>query len=85
MHLGNAIHTLQDNTSPAHEGFKVWNAAWGRLHKNTILHVADELYDPGEGSKLDEATRIAQKLFLQDLSLPAVILPRPWWLSILNP
>lgn len=46
--LGDAIHTLQDATSPSHRGFQVWDddASW--THK--LGHVEAERKYPAEGS-----------------------------------
>ena len=70
-HLGNAMHTLQDATSPAHEGFQVWDEKWNSVwSKQGRAHVLREYYDPGPGSALDRATERAYQYFTGDLALP---------------
>jgi RHS repeat-associated protein len=61
-HLGLAIHTLQDETSPMHEGFQEWK---GVRHVGAAKeHVEGENYDPGRGSELDAVTRKAWDWFV---------------------
>jgi len=58
--LGQAMHTLQDSTSPEHHGFKKWyNYFGGFLNPNEIAHGAGEAVNPGPGSWLYKATRAA--------------------------
>lgn len=51
------LHTLQDWTSPTHNGFQLWtgNETAGEI----ALHVAGELFNPGKGSELYRITRDA--------------------------
>jgi hypothetical protein len=37
--LGMALHPLMDSTSPAHEGFQVWEGYWGN---GALTHWAQE-------------------------------------------
>ena len=61
QHLGNAIHTLQDTSSPMHNGFQVWD---GNTHSwDALQHGLGEDFDPGAGSQLDQATGDALKYF----------------------
>jgi len=70
-HLGNAIHTLQDATSPAHSGFQEWRDEWGTARSaQGRQHVSQEFYDPGPGSALDRATRRAWDYFVGNRVLP---------------
>ncbi len=70
-HLGNAMHTLQDATSPSHERFQVWDEKWNSVwSKNGRNHVLSEYYDPGPGSRLDRATQRAHEYFTGELALP---------------
>jgi hypothetical protein len=72
-HLGNAMHTLQDNTSPAHKGFQVWN---GPAHVlDDKAHAEKENYDPGRGSNLDIATAKAWDYFTGKEQMPADFFP----------
>jgi len=67
LHLGYAIHCLQDATSPAHAGFRVYEGG----HIELGEHVYEELFDPGAGSWLDEATARGYKYFQNQLGCPA--------------
>jgi RHS repeat-associated protein len=74
--LGNAIHALQDSTSPVHHGFQFWDGRWnpGRGHllgtPESRAHLAGEFFDPGEGSHLDRITRAAWDYFSTDQPYP---------------
>jgi len=52
--FGEALHTIQDATSPAHFGFQKW------LGEDVLIeavdHVRRETFDPGPNSELDKAT-----------------------------
>ncbi len=76
--LGNAMHTLQDATSPAHEGFQYFDNDWNYLAQWEI-HATREFQtlSIAERIKLDAATQRAWDLFKSDEPLPSVILPRP--------
>jgi hypothetical protein len=50
--FGLALHTIQDSTSPAHHGFQVWYDDT----PEALDHVRREDFDPGAGSRLDNAT-----------------------------
>lgn len=65
-HLGLAIHVLQDATSPAHADFRSYYGGAIEL----ALHAAEENFDPGPGSKLDQATYITYAYFTGALPLP---------------
>lgn len=67
LHLGYAIHCLQDATSPAHAGFRVYEGG----HLELADHVWEELFDPGAGSWLDEATGRGYKYFKNQMPCPA--------------
>ena len=62
--LGDAMHTLQDATSPIHKGFQQWDGlgSLGKLQK-AKQHADGENYDPGAKSPLDDATLKAWKYF----------------------
>ena len=74
-HLGNAMHTMQDSTSPAHMGFQEWDEHESGWSKAT--HVGREAYDPGAGSALDAAARRAYDIFRSRGPIPKEILARP--------
>ena len=66
--LGTAIHTLQDNTSPVHEGFQIWG---GTVYSGAgAVHVRGENFDPGPGSTLDLSTQAAYDFFRGTGPLP---------------
>ncbi len=75
VHLGNAMHTMQDDTSPAHQGYQEWDehASW----QSKAGHVQREAFDPGAGSALDTATQRAWDIFRSNEPVPREILPRP--------
>jgi len=74
--LGNAIHTMQDATSPAHKGYQVYDNNWS-VNEKYDRHIRHELNDPRAGSELDAATLRAWRLFKSDQPLPSEILQRP--------
>jgi RHS repeat-associated protein len=73
-YLGFAMHTLQDATSPAHEGFQVWDESWNSVTSaHGIAHVNAEFYDPigtARGKSLDQATQRAYDYFTGKAPLP---------------
>lgn len=73
--LGNAMHTMQDATSPSHEGFQLWDNDGSYASKAN--HLRKEILEPGAGSNLDAATARAWHLFRRPQPLPTEILPRP--------
>jgi RHS repeat-associated protein len=76
FHLGNAIHTMQDATSPPHQGFQVWNENWS-LPEKFVNHTKYELNDPGRNSALDAATQKAWDIFRSNKPIPSEVIPRP--------
>ena len=76
-HLGQAIHPLQDATSPAHRGFQPWSyneSIWAMT-----VHVAKERVYPDDASDKDQvaeratlegATRWAFDIFMGKMALP---------------
>ena len=70
--LGQAMHTLQDSTSPMHHGFQRWyNYFGGAFNPNEWIHGAGEAVNPGPGSWLYKATRIAYDYFNDKAPMPA--------------
>ncbi len=67
FYVGLVIHALQDATSPSHAGFTHWDGHWGL---ETIGHLLREFFDPGAGSRLDAATRLAWEYFTGQRALP---------------
>jgi hypothetical protein len=65
--FGEALHTVQDSTSPAHWGFQTWYGIglWGFGPKAyyAYLHVKAKNFDPGPNSNLDKATADLWKYF----------------------
>jgi hypothetical protein len=66
-YFGWALHTVQDSTSPAHNGrhkggpieFKPWYGDDWYIpidHARALAHAIKENFDPGYGSRLDRAT-----------------------------
>jgi RHS repeat-associated protein len=65
LEFGKALHALQDETSPSHNGFQEWTG------EDVIAHALPELLDPGAGSALDQATLGAfQKLMSRGIPSP---------------
>jgi hypothetical protein len=62
-----ALHTLQDSTSPAHNGFQFW----GGLAKpiDATKHYSQENFNPGTNSNLGRITRKAYD-WLMNRNLP---------------
>lgn len=73
--LGNAMHTMQDATSPSHGGFQEWDNNGSYASK--VGHVRREMFDPGSGSELDNATGRAWQMFKSQEPFPKEIFPRP--------
>lgn len=67
--LGNAMHTLQDATSPAHHGFQLWRDEYNHS-KEGLGHVLKENYDPGPNSALDRVTRTVYDYFTGAQPMP---------------
>jgi RHS repeat-associated protein len=65
-YLSNAMHAMQDATSPAHYRFRKYYG--GNMELG--LHAFQELFDPGEGSNLDKATDLAYKYYTGQLPMP---------------
>jgi hypothetical protein len=70
--FGYALHTVQDSTSPAHNGrhhdgpieFKPWHGLSGPINwERGLKHVMREDFDPGAHSRLDKATSDMWKYF----------------------
>jgi len=70
--LAQAIHTLQDSTSPAHANFDVaWEPTSSNFFTRLLPHEYDEYFDPGGGSVADELTLRAWQYFTGELNMPA--------------
>ena len=74
-HLGNANHTMQDSTSPAHKGFQEWDEL--STFRSKLGHVKREFYDPGSGSDLDSATKKTWDAFKSNQPIPKEMISRP--------
>jgi len=64
--LGNAMHLLQDATSPAHTGFQEWRGSFD----GGAAHFGREDFDPRANSALDQATRRAYDFFNSNTPIP---------------
>jgi RHS repeat-associated protein len=73
QHLGNAIHTMQDNVSPAHQGFQEWDENEDTSTK--AEHLLKEFYDPRSGSALDAVTQEAWDIFKSNKPVPEAVFP----------
>jgi hypothetical protein len=67
-HLGNAMHALQDATSPSHRGFQTWSGAG--LGPKGLRHFSAENFYPGPDSDLGRATKRAYDCFMGSDRLP---------------
>ena len=83
VNVGLAMHTLQDNTSPAHMVIQEFDPGRGNLSGPTVAHVRDELDDPsgmpqkwGLGENLDRATCDAYAHFANAAGLPVPPVPQ---------
>ena len=71
QNLGQAIHTLQDSTSPAHHGFQPWyDYPGGAVNPCEWLHASKESIYPGSGSWLEIATLQAYNYFTGAEEMP---------------
>ncbi|MAQ18085.1 MAG: hypothetical protein CMN30_25215 [Sandaracinus sp.] len=68
-HLGNAMHHLQDGTSPVHEGHQSWDNSQSTAEA-LMHHARHEMrYPAGEAqSRLEGATRWAYSIFYEGVS-----------------
>jgi RHS repeat-associated protein len=66
-YLGLAMHDMQDSTSPAHNFFKTYEG--GNLE--LASHINTELFDPGRGSRLDNATLLAWRYAKGEIPMAA--------------
>ncbi|MBV8818431.1 MAG: hypothetical protein JO022_08760 [Acidobacteriaceae bacterium] len=73
-HLGAAIHTLQDATSPTHAGYQVFDPSWSVRSRQMRDHVVPELHDPGvsfgTGRSMNDVTFRAWVYFANRVGLP---------------
>lgn len=68
--LSQAIHTLQDSTSPAHANFQeAWEDNFGEMVKHGS-HYINENFDPGAGSAADGVTVSAWWWFTGQMPMP---------------
>jgi RHS repeat-associated protein len=72
-HLGAAIHTLQDATSPSHRGFQVFDPSWSTTSPQVRKHVMAETSDPGtsfnSGPSLTAVTYAAWVYFANQVGI----------------
>lgn len=59
--FGVALHTMQDSTSPSHQGFQLWTGNETKLQE--FNHVRQEMFKPSSNSELYQVTRQAWKSF----------------------
>jgi RHS repeat-associated protein len=69
--FGNALHTITDETSPAHEGYQPWYGVWSI---EAIIHVAREQYI--SPARMNQATNAARSAFRKTFG------DRLYWLAI---
>jgi RHS repeat-associated protein len=78
-HLGAAIHTLQDATSPSHVGFQVYDPAWSESSPQVRAHVMAEIHVPGNsfgsGPSPHDVTFAAWTYFATRVGMPVPITP----------
>ena len=72
IHLGNAMHTMQDATSPVHEGYQQDPHGFGY-----VSHLAGEAFEGNRGPALDAMTQRAWDIFRSNEPIPKEVLPRP--------
>jgi len=72
IHLGNAIHTMQDSTSPAHEGYQRDPGAL-----DYPGHYSRERNEGDRGPAIDAMARKAYDIFMSKGPIPKEVLPRP--------
>lgn len=59
--FGAALHTMQDSTSPAHEGFQLWEgnpSGW-----EMVTHAVQESRNPGTNSAMGKITKTGWQYF----------------------
>ena len=62
--FGAALHTMQDSTSPSHQGFQEWSGQESLFEK--IAHAGKEVFQPGSDSELRNITKQAWEGFKND-------------------
>jgi len=71
LSLGLAMHTVQDATSPAHEGFQLWDERWTLGTAEFAAHVDKEEEPTDEQEqRLDHATTLIWEYFMKRKPLP---------------
>jgi len=61
-HFGKALDTLQDETSPAHEGWQIWDGTESWIDLG--VHGSQELFEwQTIGTRLDSVTDMAYSWF----------------------
>ncbi len=80
-YLGNAIHTLEDGTSPAHEPFQTWSDSESYYEK--AIHVFKERIYPDDKSDKDQAMMRARLegvvMWAYDIFIGKVFLPNTYF------
>jgi len=59
--FGVALHTMQDSTSPSHQGYQLWTNHPSEME--VINHVRQEMIKPSDNSELYQVTRQAWRSF----------------------
>jgi RHS repeat-associated protein len=72
IHLGNAMHTMQDTTSPVHEGYQQDPHGIGIL-----VHFTGEQLEGNKRPAHDAMTQRAWDIFKSNEPVPKEVLPRP--------
>lgn len=72
IHVGNAIHTMHDTTSPTHEGYQRNPDGLGYPR-----HIAGETFEGNRGAAIDSMTQRAWNIFKSNDPVRKEVLPRP--------
>ena len=69
FYFGKALHTLQDETSPAHVGWQIWDGQ-EHWHDKGAHGIQELFYWQTRNTRLDRVTEIAYSWFYWD-NLPS--------------
>lgn len=69
--FGNALHTVMDSTSPAHEGFQPWSGCWAPFCLNGAWHAFRERPALYTGDVKANAIQAARQAFHDTFMLPS--------------
>jgi RHS repeat-associated protein len=76
-HVGNAIHTMQDATSPSHRNFQIWDTRMSpmRMLEHLMVEALPPLPESQEDRELATATKRGWDIFSGTGAIPTAVFP----------